>query len=423
MEPRWFILADDLTGAADTASAFARRRLPATVVWGDAPADAHPDSIALAYDAGTRELDAERAARNHRDALHRFLRPDMNVYKKIDSTLRGNPAEEIAAMLDVILAQQSDARVVLTTAFPAMQRTVRNGLVHVHGIALPFTEFWPEEREPELANLVNMLDAAGVHSRLMSLSSVRSDPAALSSAFARTASTIGKPAVTVCDAETTDDLERIATASLNAGISCFVGSAGLAHALAKWVARNNMRRITTPTCAGEKRGALVVVGSRASASRAALRPVLALPSVCGISVHSTILSGDSRSAALTEIAQRITATLASGVDVVLDIAQEVAAPGNDARLVNALASMLAPVARQASALVVTGGETAAAVLTRAGVSGIQLLDEIEPGIPLGLTLGKISIPAVTKAGGFGNEDCLMRIVSRLRFIRKTGTVA
>jgi uncharacterized protein YgbK (DUF1537 family) len=423
MEPRWFILADDLTGAADTASAFARRRLPATVVWGDAPPDAHQDSIALAYDAGTREFDAERAARRHRDALHRFLRPDMHVYKKIDSTLRGNPAEEIAAMLDVILAQQSDARVVLTTAFPAMQRTVRNGLVHVHGIALPFTEFWPEEREPELANLVNMLDAAGVHSRLMSLSSVRSDPAALSSALARTASTPGKPAVTVCDAETTDDLERIATASLNAGISCFVGSAGLAHALAKWVARNSMRRITTPTCAGEKRGALVVVGSRASASRAALRPVLALPNVCGISVRSTILSGDSRSAALTEIAQRTAATLASGIDVVLDISQDTAAPGSDPRLVNALASIIAPVARQASALVVIGGETAAAVLTRAGVSGIRLLDEIEPGTPLGLTLGEISIPAVTKAGGFGNEDCLMRIVSRLRFIRKTGTVA
>ncbi|HYJ42572.1 MAG TPA: four-carbon acid sugar kinase family protein [Steroidobacteraceae bacterium] len=423
MEPRWFIIADDLTGAADTASAFARRRLPATVVWGEETSDSHPDLIALAYDAGTREFDAVEAARRHRDALHRFLRPGMHVYKKIDSTLRGNPAEEVAAMLDVLLAQQSDARVVLTTAFPALRRTVRDGLVHVHGIALPFTEFWPEERDPELANLVNMLESAGVHSRLLSLSSVRSDPAALSSALARVATSAGRPAVTVCDAETTDDLERIATASLDAGVTCFVGSAGLAHALAKWVARNSMRRITTPMCAGEKRGALVVVGSRASASRAALSPVLALPNVFGISVQSSMLSGDLQSAAHAEIAQRVAAKLASGVDVVVDISQTAAGAGSDARLVTALASLLAPLARQASALVVTGGETAAAVLTRAGVSGIRLVDEIEPGIPLGLTLGEISVPAVTKAGGFGNEECLKRIVSRLRFIRQTGAVA
>jgi len=32
-------------------------------------------------------------------------------------------------------------------------------------------------------------------------------------------------------------------------------------------------------------------------------------------------------------------------------------------------------------------------------------------------------PAVTKAGGFGNEESLKRVISRLRFIRQTGTVA
>ena len=57
------------------------------------------------------------------------------------------------------------------------------------------------------------------------------------------------------------------------------------------------------------------------------------------------------------------------------------------------------------------------------MGGIELVDEIEPGIPLGLTLGEISIPAVTRAGGFGNEESLSGIISRLRFIRQTGTVA
>jgi uncharacterized protein YgbK (DUF1537 family) len=74
-------------------------------------------------------------------------------------------------------------------------------------------------------------------------------------------------------------------------------------------------------------------------------------------------------------------------------------------------------------LVATGGETAAALLTRLGVHGLQLVDEIEPGIPLGLTLGEVSVPVVTKAGGFGNEECLKRILARLRFIRQTGAIA
>ena len=63
------------------------------------------------------------------------------------------------------------------------------------------------------------------------------------------------------------------------------------------------------------------------------------------------------------------------------------------------------------------------MLIRLGVDGIRLLDEIEPGIPLGLTLGSVSVPVVTKAGGFGDEKCLERIIARLRFIKQTGTVA
>ncbi|HEY6125752.1 MAG TPA: four-carbon acid sugar kinase family protein [Steroidobacteraceae bacterium] len=424
MEPAWFILSDDLTGAADTAIAFARRRLPATVVWGDAHPEDETRSIALAYDAATRELGAAEAARRHRDVLRRFLRPRMFVFKKIDSTLRGHPAEEIAAMLDVMLAHHEGVRVVLAPSFPAMGRTVRDGRVQVHGIPLPFTEYWPEGREPDLASLVNLLESAGVHARQVSLSCVRADPSALRAEFARSASHAEHHAVAVCDAETADDLARIASASLEDGVTFFIGSAGLAHAIAQCVARDSARRLTSPIRQGESRGALVVVGSQASASRAALAPLLALENVEGVTLRPAMLMGDLQSAAHAEIAQAIGVALSRGTDVVVDIGQDVADPDRgNSQFVMALARVLAPAARQASALVVTGGETAAAVLTRIGVAGIRLVDEIEPGIPLGLTLGEVSVPAVTKAGGFGNEECLKRIVSRLRFIRQTGTVA
>jgi uncharacterized protein YgbK (DUF1537 family) len=93
------------------------------------------------------------------------------------------------------------------------------------------------------------------------------------------------------------------------------------------------------------------------------------------------------------------------------------------RVVDALARRLAPLAASASALMATGGDTAAALLTRSGVRGIRLVDELEPGTSLGLTLGALTMPVITKSGGFGDAGSLRRILERLRFIRQTGTVA
>ncbi|MFC6744605.1 nucleotide-binding domain containing protein [Methylobacterium persicinum] len=92
------------------------------------------------------------------------------------------------------------------------------------------------------------------------------------------------------------------------------------------------------------------------------------------------------------------------------------------RLAQALAEALAPVALQIGALAATGGETAAALLTRFAVQGIQLADEIEPGVSLGLTLGRLSIPIATKAGAFGDADSLVRIRDRLRKVRTEGSL-
>jgi uncharacterized protein YgbK (DUF1537 family) len=415
----WFILADDLTGAADSAIAFARRRVPAHVIWGDSVPKAHSDAAVLAFDAATRELDAVDAARRHREVLQRFFQSPTRLFKKIDSTLRGHPAEEIAAMLDVVLAHEPATRVVMAPAFPAMGRTVRDAQVRVHGVPLPFTEYWRAGRDPALANVVSALESAGLRAHSVDLATVRADFKVLEAALAKAGS------LAVCDAETDHDLERIAEASLAAnGAGFFIGSGGFAHALAHCVSRAGIPRSSTHRCEPSTRGALVVVGSRSKESRAALSQVTTLANVERISIEPALLAGDLRSPIHATFAGRIAHSLQSGSDVVVDI-DPVAVPrnGGDPRLVLALANLLGTAAREASALVATGGETASALLVRLGVNGIRLLDEIQPGIPLGLTLGEVSVPAVTKAGGFGNEGCLKRIIERLRFIRQTGTVA
>ena len=64
-------------------------------------------------------------------------------------------------------------------------------------------------------------------------------------------------------------------------------------------------------------------------------------------------------------------------------------------------------------LVLTGGSTAVRVARRLGASGIRLQGEVETGIPVGTLTGPRPYPVVTKAGGFGGPDSLVRAVEAL----------
>jgi uncharacterized protein YgbK (DUF1537 family) len=63
--------------------------------------------------------------------------------------------------------------------------------------------------------------------------------------------------------------------------------------------------------------------------------------------------------------------------------------------------------------VLTGGETALRVARRLGAVGIRLEEEVGPGIPVGTLIGPSPYRVVTKAGGFGEPDTLVRVVERL----------
>lgn len=62
-------------------------------------------------------------------------------------------------------------------------------------------------------------------------------------------------------------------------------------------------------------------------------------------------------------------------------------------------------------LVVTGGETAGAVLAALGVGLVTLLGEVQPGLPICRPLDFPEAPfIVTKSGGFGAVDCLAQLI-------------
>jgi uncharacterized protein YgbK (DUF1537 family) len=60
---------------------------------------------------------------------------------------------------------------------------------------------------------------------------------------------------------------------------------------------------------------------------------------------------------------------------------------------------------------VTGGETAIAVLAALRARGLSLAGEVAPGVALGTIVGRPfdGLAVVTKAGGFGDPDTLVRV--------------
>lgn len=336
------------------------------------------------------------------------------LFKKIDSTLRGQPAAEIAATLSCLKSGSIPAVGVLATAFPAAGRTTMGGRVLVNGRALEETDLWRRDHSYPNADLVDVLASAGVRAEKVTLAAVRHGE--MKAMLARAADQ--GDVVLVCDAETEHDLILIAEVALNASPApFFVGSAGLAHALATLDAGGNAE---PPRIHAGKFGTLTVVGSLADASRSAASRLNATGTVAYVPVlPETLLEiGADRDTIAATVKQR----LAEGCDVLVEIMMNgLPDVSLGPRLVASLAEVLELVAPVIGAFAATGGETAAALLSRFGVNGIHLVDEIEPGVSLGLTLGALSIPVSTKAGAFGDEYSLIRINERLRTIRTKGS--
>jgi len=405
MTESWLILADDLTGASDCAIAFAARGRVSVVGWGEAAA---PDEAEVfAYDADSRGLPEATAAERHRAALARLLKDGRRLFKKIDSTLRGHIARETVEAL----AATENALGIFAPAFPATRRTTRDGRVLVKGEPLESTELWRRDHSYPTADLAEMLATAGLKGEKLPLAVIRSEDR-LQRSLADLAGLGDR--IAICDAETDEDLARIAAASLTLGDGVFyIGSAGLAHALA---AATPVPQPDPWHFTATGKGTLIVVGSLAEASRDSARQLARSPGLRYLPVEpEALLTGTAEAAFL----DGIIAGLDAGADVLVEI-RTGAAPDLSIgpRLVEALAALLRPAASHIGALAATGGETAAALLSRFGVTGLRLVEEIEPGVALGLSLGALAIPVATKAGAFGDAGSLARIAARLHRIQQ-----
>jgi len=384
------IVADDLTGASDSAAQFARKGLTAVVslIRNLSSELAEHDIVAVSTE--TRLKNTDEAYEAVLEAALRLTSMGFNrLYKKVDSTLRGNFAVELDAVMKVV----NPAIAIFSPAYPTEGRTLVEGVVHVNN------SFRSPGLNRALKRGVPYVLKRKTSRRIaqVGLSVVRKGVAAMSKHLRR----LIKEGfdVAVVDAESNLDLKIIVESSVDFnGLLC--GSAGLADAYASYLT-------------GERSRILVVSGS---VNPQTLGQISWLEKVYG--VEAAVPRPDSQD--VGHLLRKCHEGLSSSRLAVLASAKSMGDVQASSRLIRLLTSQVVEagveLASEVDAVILVGGDMAKGFMVEAGLRGFKVAGEAYPGIPILTGIGGRlnGMPFITKAGGFGGVDALASCVERLK---------
>jgi uncharacterized protein YgbK (DUF1537 family) len=381
MLPR-ILIADDLTGAADSGVHFASVGACIAV---------HPvagwrrfsrECRVRVYDTETRSAAPNEVREHLRDLATRLRRRSVApgaCFKKIDSTLHG----PISTELDVLVAALRARAVVVCPALPKQGRTTIDGRLVLDGIAT--------ERVAEVLGR----DAAELR-----LADVRRGTSAIIDALDQCSR--GTDCIVV-DAETDADLDLVAAALKVRQDLLPVGSSGLASAYAR---QANLR--ASDVHPPQSALVLVLVGS---SNPAALEQFDELCRAAG--VLSMAIGDDApRAADIASDALRASETAVVAVRIRAEAVAAKSALDAVQQAVTDFTTELRPALGDAT-LVLTGGATAVAACRALGIERLRPRGELLPGVVWSLAEQPARTVVVTKAGGFGDRRLLARVVSAL----------
>jgi D-threonate/D-erythronate kinase len=405
------IVADDLTGAADTGACFANAGF-STVISLSGTAISDADVVVLSTES--RDMSTSDAARAVVQAVAKLIAGrgrdcevspfDSNCvlfYKKIDSALRGHPRDELLAAMEAV----GTTRALVAPAFPAERRTTVGGRQHIGGVPLESSQI---EGASAVSDLVALFETDhGPPVRLLDLAALRGQPDALRHLLH------DSDGIVVADAETDEDLMTLAAATVSGPLRLFCGTAGLARQMARSLprTRNAHPQLTAVRHSGP---ILIVAGSQHEATARQIE-VLRESGVPIVSLGQSLI--DDPAVGIDGIVAQVATHLAAQRSVVLTTLGLAPSPRGGHVVAARLAQIVAAseVSCQVGGLVLTGGDVAAAVCAALGATALWLRDEISPGIPWGgLEGGTLHGSSVaTKAGSFGDDNALLSCIDHL----------
>jgi uncharacterized protein YgbK (DUF1537 family) len=425
------IIADDLSSATDCGAQVVRSGLSVVVPLGSysLPGQARTAQV-ISVDTDSRSLPADLAFARVRAAAQQLVSEGWtDFYKSVDSTLRGNLGAEIEAVMGIVRPDCA----VIAPAFPKYGRLTVDGVQHLHGRPLHETEFGTDPTAPVRdANIARRLaEGSPRQAGRLALDEVRAGPREIQSALQELLAK-GIELVIVDIAEQ-DDLRRICLGLDESDLRIlWVGSTGLAEFMPLAFGGASTPESLTGQHLPDPRPSLALVGSASETTRAQLDFARANHQVDIITLDpACIIQGNEiATKELDRAASNLRAAIEAGQDAALvvnasrdDIAatQQLGATLDLSttevaqRIVAALAQAGSDMVRQGtiSGIVATGGDTANALCTALGAQALEILGEVEAGIPIMRILGEAPLPLVTKAGGFGSpaamRDALVKV--------------
>jgi uncharacterized protein YgbK (DUF1537 family) len=383
--PRLAVLADDLTGALASASRLRRAGWRPAVRWRAEDLPERADAICV--DMRTRDRGVDRGARVR--AWARGLRErDCDRYElRIDSTLRGQPAEELDAL---VAGADLDAPWLLAVpAFPAAGRVTRAGRQRLEGAA-------PDALDVDVAATV----FPGREVRRLTIADVEGDSSAAFEAMDLAAGRGVRHFV--ADATAEGHLERIAALTRvveAAGVPLVTVSPGA------W-----LRFLAPPL---PDRFALVVVATGSEPTRDQLAVLHDAGAGAGAGLPGPLLPSTPASASAIPVDEL------AGATVVVETATA-AAPHDDlaeaaARAAADLLGRATAAGRACQGVVVSGGHAAACLVDALGAHALAVEGEVAPLCSRATLVGGRfdGLPLVAKGGLVGGPATLVELAAGL----------
>lgn len=425
------VIADDLTGANDTGVQFARYGLSTSVLL-----EYDPTSISeldtIVIDTDSRSLTALVAYNRVKKAAEFVKGSSFEIiYKKIDSTLRGNIGVELDAVYDTF---QPDF-ILVAPAYPQNKRNVINGCLLLDQTPLHSTEFAKDPKTPITDSFIpNLIEKDSKYKvGLMTVEDLKNGiESKLEEYYTKNIPYI------LFDSSSEEDLEVIAELLGKTKYNfIWAGSAGLATQLVKKIQCNKNPQVTIGV---PLEPVLLVVGSVNKKNKKQLELLLTQPGIKGIRLNSPrfLIDEKSKQEEINRILVEANRAFTNNCHVVLFTSSEedeIKAANYYGNLNGKSSTMVSDCISEVigsitahlvdkfgiQRLFLTGGDTAKKACVSIGINRFDLIDEIETGLPLGVFIGNNNkkIYAITKAGGFGSDMALLHSLEALKNVGST----
>ncbi len=429
MKQRCLIIADDLTGGADTGAQFAKNGLSTFLITSDEsyPIDfskySHHNTLVINTDS--RGLNPGAAFLSVSNLLKGF-NPDLFplIYKKVDSTLRGNIGYEI----DALIAETNPSVCFMAPSYPEQKRTVVDGVLMIGGKPLASTEISCDPTFPVQESHVCRLLKHQSRNPVgwIGLKDVASGGGSLQRRVDEERRKGNR--ILVFDAVSRQDLMNIIILAFQMERRpLLVGSAGLAKEVAQKLSFPKTESLQTfKEGPGPFKHIFIISGSASSVTHQQLEHLHGKEVPEFILHPSWVTRGDCTSeikkkAFLEKIAKALSKKHALLKAPPEFIAKDLTGFPIHLKITEMLAVLALSALEESEvvshelALVLTGGETAMSLIRLLQAEGIAIEGELLEGIMRGYLVGGKwdGLTVVTKAGGFGKEVALKSILEIL----------